>query len=34
MTKEMNTYRVLVENPGRPRGDGLIILIWILKGIS
>jgi hypothetical protein len=29
-----DTYRVLVENPGRPRGHGLIILNWILKGIS
>jgi hypothetical protein len=34
MREEMNTYRVLVVNPGRPRGDGLIILNWILKGIS
>jgi hypothetical protein len=31
MTKEMNIYRVLVENAGRPRGGGLIILNWILK---
>jgi len=29
-----DTYRVLVENPGRPRGHELIILNWILKGIS
>jgi hypothetical protein len=31
MREKMDTYRVLVENAGRPRGNGLIISNWILK---